>query len=398
MKRVVIQTLRIRAISVIILAAFYGTSSYGLTRVVGPSACRAALPHFSTIQGAVNASGPGDVVLVCPGNYPEQVVINTPLTLKGIVDENAGVAVITVPSGGLVPNGQAPDLDNTPYGGTTAVQLLMQNVPQIVVSDITIDGTGGSSNAGLAVGIELYNIGQSGTATAVGNINHVVVRNTGSGVGILSDNSYAIIQNNSVYGNTNAAFVASGRVKVLSNNIAVSGSSSFATYLYVASGLISNNRLTGGNVGMYLEFTESLTIASNIVEHTEGAAIYLRESSQNFIKQNVIADSNLGIGMVANPVDCCAATANDIGGNRISGVQTGVGWSYATYNTIHNNVFTTTQTAVSMLDSIIFNTGGNTVKNNVVNDSTCGIAGTGTANGTVYTPNTFFSTSTPLCP
>ncbi len=38
--------------------------------------------QYTTIQAAVNAATPGDVIRVCAGTYPEQVTITTPLTLR----------------------------------------------------------------------------------------------------------------------------------------------------------------------------------------------------------------------------------------------------------------------------------------------------------------------------
>ena len=49
--------------------------------------------RFRTIQSAVNAAGPGSAVVVCPGTYHEQVVVNKPVSLEGqgaTIDE-AGV-------------------------------------------------------------------------------------------------------------------------------------------------------------------------------------------------------------------------------------------------------------------------------------------------------------------
>ena len=45
---------------------------------------------FKTIQAAVNAATAGDVIRVCAGTYPEQVVINKTLTLEA----DNGVIVI----------------------------------------------------------------------------------------------------------------------------------------------------------------------------------------------------------------------------------------------------------------------------------------------------------------
>ena len=42
-------------------------------------------PHFTTIQGAVNAAAPGDWVLIDVGVYPEAVYITTPkLHIRGM--------------------------------------------------------------------------------------------------------------------------------------------------------------------------------------------------------------------------------------------------------------------------------------------------------------------------
>ncbi len=64
----------------------------GTTRYVdgdgkaGPAGCNASTTAKKTIQGAVDASGPGDTILVCPGVYQEQVIVAGAdgLTIKGI--------------------------------------------------------------------------------------------------------------------------------------------------------------------------------------------------------------------------------------------------------------------------------------------------------------------------
>ena len=40
---------------------------------------------YTTIQDAVNAAASGSIVKVCPGGYPEQVLIHKPLTMAGFV-------------------------------------------------------------------------------------------------------------------------------------------------------------------------------------------------------------------------------------------------------------------------------------------------------------------------
>jgi nitrous oxidase accessory protein NosD len=53
-----------------------------LTTAGSGSSCATA--GYLTIQAAVDAADPWATVVVCPGTYPEQVVIDEPLTLKGL--------------------------------------------------------------------------------------------------------------------------------------------------------------------------------------------------------------------------------------------------------------------------------------------------------------------------
>jgi hypothetical protein len=55
--------------------------------------------HYTTIPAAVNTAPSGATISICAGNYPEQITIGMPLTLKGVTNlsANAGAAVITMP-------------------------------------------------------------------------------------------------------------------------------------------------------------------------------------------------------------------------------------------------------------------------------------------------------------
>ncbi|MDQ3493316.1 MAG: right-handed parallel beta-helix repeat-containing protein [Chloroflexota bacterium] len=63
-----------------------------------PGDCDAGDAAFSTIQGAVDASGPGDTVMVCPGRYEPVTIkgaIRDDLTLQSVVPWRATIAVET---------------------------------------------------------------------------------------------------------------------------------------------------------------------------------------------------------------------------------------------------------------------------------------------------------------
>jgi len=94
-------TIRAAITSSVFLVAL-GGHLMGVTVKVGT--CRSGIVTFSTIQSAVNASPAGATVLVCPGAYPEQVVINKALTLRGVQSGTLGAAVIVAPPGGIVQN------------------------------------------------------------------------------------------------------------------------------------------------------------------------------------------------------------------------------------------------------------------------------------------------------
>ncbi|MFZ0970674.1 MAG: hypothetical protein WAN22_00520 [Solirubrobacteraceae bacterium] len=68
----------------------FGDHGGGRSLCVSPSgssrasdrSCRSA--SYSTIQSAVDAAKPGATVTVCPGTYTEDVIVSSPLTLRGV--------------------------------------------------------------------------------------------------------------------------------------------------------------------------------------------------------------------------------------------------------------------------------------------------------------------------
>ena len=98
--------------------------------------CKAKVPSFATISQAVTAAPAGATILVCPGIYAEQVTIPQSLTLEGISDSNQDIAIITVPSAGLVANATSV------FGESIAAQVLVQGGP-VNINNIAVDGTGG---------------------------------------------------------------------------------------------------------------------------------------------------------------------------------------------------------------------------------------------------------------
>src|SRR5258705_8191397 len=105
-------------------------------------------PLYPTIQAAINAIpvylNAQNTIIVCPGSYPEQVVITKNVTITGALrdgtdpaseDGNFGEAKIVVPTGGL----QRRQLLS---GKWIAAQVVAENIADVNLINLTIDGHG----------------------------------------------------------------------------------------------------------------------------------------------------------------------------------------------------------------------------------------------------------------
>ena len=136
--------------------------------------CRGGVPSYATIQAAVNAAAAGASVYVCPGTYPEQVVINKNLSVTGVPSGNASAAVIVSPSGGLVQN--ATDPSPASANPPIAAQLSVQG-PNVTVNltNLTVDGSNNRlSSCGAPTLVGVYYLHASGTLQGLNLRNQVL--------------------------------------------------------------------------------------------------------------------------------------------------------------------------------------------------------------------------------
>jgi Periplasmic copper-binding protein (NosD) len=134
---------------------------------------------YGTISAAIAAVPAGSTIDVCPGTYPEQVVIDKPLTLHGLNNSNSSQAVITIPATGLSETSSI-------YFGSVAAQVEVATGP-VTITNITVDGSASGSNcpSSYYVGI-FYASGSSGTVGAVEPRNQNC--DSSLGYGILAEN------------------------------------------------------------------------------------------------------------------------------------------------------------------------------------------------------------------
>jgi hypothetical protein len=131
-----------------VLSVFVALPTYAATIVVDDDGqataadCNAGDSTFSNIQTAVNAAAPGDTIFICPGTYPEQVVVTTSnLTIRG----SGGGSTILRPTT-VVANTTTL---TTPVPVPVRPILLIDGVTGVTVEKLTIDGSLADSGTGL---------------------------------------------------------------------------------------------------------------------------------------------------------------------------------------------------------------------------------------------------------
>jgi hypothetical protein len=328
--------------------------------------CEPGLNSFTTISKAVAAVPSGATVLVCPGNYPEQVVIAQPLTLQGVQIGGSDAAVITSPGGGVVQN------ETSGYGQSVAAQIAVENTGPVNISNIAVDGT---NNGGAACTFVVYGVYYQNSS---GTINHIVARNqqTGSscGFGIVLENDSSsasptiTVANNSVHGFDFDGILAatgpsaSAPVANIQSNSVIGGANGVITF---GSGTVSGNvvdNAAGVAIGVGIG-TSGTVLKSNRVSNAGQFAIEVFDNTQvesnsifnsgngilvngsnNLIKTNSITNSGAG---AAGAIDLsCGASLNTVTGNVINEASTGIANSGNTTNTIAPNSYFDVQVVV----------------------------------------------------
>lgn len=280
--------------------------SYNTThaKTVQVGTCLTNLQSFPSISAAVGAVTTGATVDVCPGTYPEQVTITTPINLVGVVSGNAAAAIITVPGSGLTQNGIGPN------SGNHASQILVQDVGPVSIKNLVVDGSSASCPSTAFVdGIAFL----SNTGTAYGKVTYASVRNTNSGscpgvtgTGIFAEAGSSkplTVQANVVHGFVgNGVIFAFGQTGTITGNTLSGGTGSntsgIALYNPGAAVKVTTNAINGVNSGVNLSSASSAVVQTNTITGVTGTALELNESGgggSNNVTKNTVNDANCGI-------------------------------------------------------------------------------------------------------
>jgi nitrous oxidase accessory protein NosD len=325
------------------LAAQVPLASAAVTYAVG--SCKPNLHSFTTINGALAATPPPNVVEVCPGTYNEQVVITQAVILEGIPEGiltgDSAQAIVAPPAGGLVANA-TDDL-----GNSLAVQIWVNNsAGPVNISGLAIDGTGnGILGGALVIGIFFQN--------SPGIVNHVTTRNqtdNGNGIGVWleggSANPTVTVENSdmhdfdrtAVFDETNSS-ISALTANIKSNFIdAGAGATRGIDLEEGATSNVTGNSITGGFSGIHAQ-SPGGSISSNTIM---GTTIGIQDGSAASVTSNKIFTSSVGIeifgaggvfvqgntivGAAQDGINfqCLSTTTTDVHSNTIIDAGTGI--------------------------------------------------------------------------
>jgi len=260
-----------------------------------------------SIQAAVNnATGSGDLIIVKPGTYKENIIISKP---------------------NLVIKSESEDSENTIVMAKSA----NANVFYTAANNTTIRG------------FKIKSGGYSGvTGIRLARCNNCTIDNNNlshNDLGIsLSDSNYNKISDNRINSNIHNGI----------NLLRSEGNS------------ILDNIIYFNNHGIVLEDANSNNLTSNLVVSNTGFGFYLRNSNSNNLNVNTAAKNDRGIYLLNS--NTSKISSNDISKNNNYGILI----SYSSYNTISRNIANQTSRGIH-LDSAGSNTiSGNIVASNNV--------------------------------
>jgi parallel beta-helix repeat protein len=345
-----------------------------------------------TIQLAVNASNPGDTILVCPGVYPEQVTIAKSLTIRGVASGNENLVLIR-PGAITVTNSTSFST-----GNPIAAIVLVKETKGVTLTNLTIDGADnvlGGCGPNL-VGIYYRNASGKVEAAAVRNIRlgpGPGFEGCQAGIGIFAQSgtgpgspSKLTVLGSSVHDYQKGGIVgneAGTELTAIGNGVAGDGPTPFIAQNGIqigfgATGTISFNSVVnqvyspcvdvltcsnGSSTAVLIYDADSVNVTSNSVAKSQ-SGIYLFQSDHSEVTLNIVSDTDVFDGIAVQQ-------ANN---NRVQS----------------NLIFNSDESGVYVEGN------NNKVQNNTINDTPCGIfEASGTGNN--LSGNFFFNTQQKKC-
>lgn len=377
---------------VVFALCFFASAAHATTVQVG--SCVSGLTSYSTIGAAVSASAAGTTIDVCPGTYPEQVIIGKRLTLIGVQNGSAGAAVVTAPSSGVVKN--VYDI----FGNHIAAQIAVLNASMVTVSNLTVDGSG-NGLSGCGTNLEgIYFQNSTGTISDNAVRNQIldpsdlgcqdglaisIESNAGSPAVTVKGNSVRNYQKNGITARGLGAGAPGPKVTVTGNTVIGIGATPAiaqngieigrgTSSAKVTSNYVADDVYTGGywaSSGILIWASTGVTVSGNTVENAQYAIATYSDPTLGVADGAIITSNHIGGG--ADAIDLCSSS-NTATSNTIFG---------STQDAIHSD-----DTCPGPASAPSGN--NNTITGNTINEACTGVL-LGSGTGTTSAPNTYFN-------
>ncbi len=257
---------------------------------------------YSTIQSAVDAASPGDIVQVCGGTYVEQLDINKAITVNG---SGQGSAII-----------QSPAHLNTCFttSGPNCPVVYIHDTMNAVVQNLTVDGQNQGSANNRMDGVAFYNAGGTLDHTTIINIEDTSFDGVQAGIGIYANNQDSAsrtlnIDHNTLHDYQKNGMALSGTglaANVTNNTVMGHGPTSITAQNGIeissgATGLVSNNTVSGHSYTPFnvvacgiLIIQSDAQVLNNTLSENQVGAYHIEGAATD--TGNTVSATNAGTG------------------------------------------------------------------------------------------------------
>jgi len=341
-----------KALAFVILFATLAFVSVGIGTV---SAATIYVNPGESIQAAIDAANPGDVIIVRDGIYTENINVNKRLTIRS---ENGAASTMV-------------------EAASTSDHVFEITADYVNIGGFTVKGANGYGKAGIYLCADSCNIAYNTASYNDDGIhlssssNNLIANNNCSNnwagiyLGESSDNS---INNNIASNNLGVGIFLDEHSSdnnitknVAINNTGVDGEGGISLYAsdnnFIKGNIVSNS----GEDGIYLDWSSYNTVMDNIVSNNAQMGIYLEDSNSNIITNNNISNSSDGGGIRLENCRNNSLSNNNISSNYYDGI---ILWESCN-NTVTNNTANLNNEGGICLDY----SNNNTITNNTANEN-----------------------------
>ncbi len=307
-----VKTGKIGIVAILIFSLYVAIEVSDASTIVVNGTCVKGDFYCDTIQEAVDMAEDGDVIIVCPGTYVENVR----------VDKSVSIQSYAGSSSTIIESKYTPKNMDEAIRSKGSFNVFNISADYVKIRGFTIKGG--------CPGIFLNEASHC-------NISDNLVVYSGFSFGIWLRQSHNVtIKNN----NITKPNVGSGGIGLFaSNNIT-----------------IENNIISNRNDAIWMNSSSNNVIKGNLIKSNENHGIYLLNCHKNIIEENTILDNE------GNGVDLNDGSYNTVRNNTIISNYDGISLDLSDENSIEKNIVSeNTENGISLDESH-----GNLIKNNDV--------------------------------